>query len=352
MQERPMLMKINAFVLPSLCIIVISLTACGTLSSQPVTALTLYTDRHYDTDQTLFDAFTFETGIQINVLKLESDPLITRLQNEGVATPADLVFLADAGRLGKAKALNLLQPIDSETIPNLIDVTYQDDDLHWIALTKRARVMVYSKARVNPSTLSTYEALATSAFEGKIVTRTSSHVYNQSLVASMIQLNGETATANWLQGLVNNFARTPSGNDRDQAKAIHAGIADIAIMNTYYLGRMLESSDVNEVAAAESVGVFFPNQSTTGTHINVSGMGLTAATKKQDAAEQFIAFLLSEPSQRAFADANFEYPVRDDVPPHTLLASWGEFNAQDVSLSSYYAYATQAYELMIQAGWN
>ena len=328
------------------------LSACNSSSSSTIPSLTLYTDRHYDTDQALYDAFTLETGIHVNVLKLESDPLITRLQNEGVATPADLVFLADAGRLGKTKALDLLQPITSEIIPSLVDESLRDDDVYWVGLTKRARVLVYSKERVDPSTLSTYEALATPAFAGKIVTRPSSHVYNQSLVSSLIELNGPEVTATWLEGLVSNFARTPSGNDRDQARAVHAGIADIAIMNTYYLGRMLESTDVAEQAAAQSVDVFFPNQDTTGTHINVSGIGVTATSSNQVAAEQLIAFLLNESSQRSFADANFEYPVRDTVPPHELLSSWGSFRSQDVSLSTYYDNANQAYQLMIQAGWN
>lgn len=331
---------------------VLGLSSCNPTNSTTVTSLTLYTDRHYDTDQALYDAFTLETGIQINVLKLDSDPLLTRLQNEGEATPADLVFLADAGRLGKAKALNLLQPMVSISIPDLVEDSLQDVDQYWVALTKRARVIVYSKDRVDPSTLSTYEALSTPEYAGKVVTRTSSHVYNQSLVASLIELHGVEATQSWLTGLVQNFARTPSGNDRDQAKAVHAGIADLAIMNTYYLGRMLESTDPAEKAAAESVSVFFPNQATTGTHINVSGIGITSSTTKREAAEQLIEFLLSDTSQRSFADANYEYPVRNSLAPHPLLASWGTFNSQEISLSTYFENASQAYQLMIAAGWN
>jgi iron(III) transport system substrate-binding protein len=339
------------------------LTACavsvlvGCATSTEV--VNIYTDRFYDTDQQLFDVFTQQTGIQVNVLKLDADPLITRLEIEGEFSPADVVFIADAGRLGRAKAKDLFQPLQSNIVETLVPEHLQDEDNHWTALTKRARVLVYSKVRELPEALSTYEALTDEVWFGRIVTRSSRHVYNQSLVATMIEEVGEDATRLWIRGLVKNFAsrdgfgnKNPIGNDRDQAKAVYSGIADVAIMNTYYLGRMLNSTDAIEKAAAESVGVFFPNQETYGTHINVSGAGIAKHSKRPQAAKQLIEFLLSESSQRQFADANFEYPVVDNVAPHPLLQSWGTFTEQTVLLSKLAGLSTLAFTLMEEEGWQ
>ncbi len=321
-------------------------------------SVNVYTDRFYDTDQQLFDTFTAETGIQVNVLKLDADPLITRLEIEGEFTPADVVFIADAGRLGRAKAKDLFQPLQSNIVETLVPEHLQDEDNHWTALTKRARVLVYSKVRDLPQALSTYEALTDEVWFNRIVTRSSSHVYNQSLVAAMIEEVGEEATRLWIRGLVTNFAtrslnnKNPIGNDRDQAKDVHSGIADVAIMNTYYLGRMLQSTDPIEVTAAQSLGVFFPNQDSYGTHINVSGAGIAKFSKRAQAAKQLIEFLLSESSQRAFADANYEYPVVNGVPPHPLLSEWGTFHEQTVPLSKLASLSTLAFTLMTQEGWE
>ena len=331
------------------------LIGCQTTSTP---SLTLYTDRHYEADQLLFDQFRESTGIAVNVLKMDADALITRLENEGSSSPADLIFLTDAGRLGRAKEKHLFQQFNPEILPNTIASKYVDEDYHWMGLTKRARVFVYDYQRINVDDLSTYEALSTSDFS--IATRSSSHVYNQSLVASLGMLNGEQATMTWLEGLVDRFAirdvltqsRQPVGNDRDQAKAVYSGIADIAIMNTYYMGRMLESSDPLEVAVAESLSIYFPNQETTGTHINVSGIGISQASSNVALANDFIAFMLTEASQRVFADENYEYPIRHDVLPHPLLQSWGEFIEQTVRLSDIASYSTDAYTWMVEAGWN
>ena len=348
-------MKKTIVILP---LLLVSVLAGCQGSTQRV--INLYTDRHYDTDQALYDSFTEQTGIQVNILKLDADPLLTRLENEGDLSPADLVFLADAGRLGKAKALDLLQPTQSSFINEIVDDRYQDDDGHWVALTKRARVLVYHPDRVDTNELSTYEALTDSHMEGRVVTRSSSNVYNQSLVAAMIAEHGIEQTRLFTEGLVANFAvrdaltgsKNPSGNDRDQAKAVFAGIADVAIMNTYYLGRMLYSTDALEKEAAEALRVYFPNQATYGTHINVSGIGLTRHTSRKTDALALVEFLLSLTSQSSFASANFEYPIHPDANMHPLLTSWGSFHEQDVSLSSLYTYADDAFRLMIESGWN
>lgn len=332
------------------------LTGC----QSPQVFVNLYTDRHYDVDQDLYDAFESETGIHVNVVKLDADPLLTRLETEGDATVADLVFLTDAGRLGRAKGKNLLQSLGDEAFLNLVPNYMQDVDHHWVALTKRARIFVYNPQVTNASSLSTYEALAESQWYEKIAVRSSSHVYNQSMVAAMIEELGENATQEWLSGLVDNFAirdplsnsKHPVGNDRDQAKAVYNGIAEVAIMNSYYFGKMLYSEDPTEVEVASTLEVFFPNQETFGTHINVSGMGLTRYAKRVNHAKRLIDFMLTIESQRIFADANFEYPARLNVEPHPLLASWGTFHEQDIPLSVLATRSERAFQMMLEAGWQ
>jgi iron(III) transport system substrate-binding protein len=320
----------------------------------------LYTDRHYEIDQELFDAFTTETGIRVNVVKLDADPLLTRLETEGTSTDADLIFLADAGRLGRAKGKGLLKAFPNQPSLEVVPSYLKDNDQHWIGLTKRARILVYDPRRLQANQLSTYEALGQPDSTLRVAVRSSSHVYNQSLVASMIEQMGVTATSAWIEGLVNNFAirdpltgsTHPVGNDRDQAKAVYNQLADVAIMNSYYFGRMLFSEDISEVQVAESLAVYFPNQDTFGTHINISGVGLTKHGKRQANALALLDFLLSSSSQKTFADGNFEYPVRVDVDPHPLLQSWGSFEEQTISLSTLYSNNQEAFQIMVAAGWR
>lgn len=322
--------------------------------------LNLYTDRHYDVDQNLYDAFTEETGIQVNVVKLDADPLLTRLETEGSSTVADLVFLTDAGRLGRAKSKNLLQSFGEESFLDLVPDYMQDDDQQWIALTKRARILVFNPEVTNVASLSTYEDLGNAEWFEKIAVRSSSHVYNQSMVAAMIEEIGEIQTQQWVESLVHNFAirdpltqsKHPVGNDRDQAKAVFNGVAEVAIMNSYYFGKMLYSEDPSEVAVANALEVFFPNQTSFGTHINISGMGLTRYSQRSEHAKRLVEFMLSVDSQRIFADANFEYPARIGVEPHPLLSSWGPFIEQDVPLSVLATRSQQAFQMMVEAGWQ
>ena len=329
---------------------VFTLTACQ-LNQAGEQSLTIYTERHYDTDQLLYDQFTEETGIEINLVRDEADKLITRLENEGADTQADLLIIADAGRLGRAKDLDLLQPVESTTLNENVPENYQDPENYWYALTMRARVIVYHPDRVSENELSTYEDLTNPKWEGRIVTRSSSNIYNQSLMSSFIELWGEDDALDFAEGLVANFARSPQGNDRDQAKAVVAGEADLAIMNTYYIGRMLYSSDPLEVEVAETIRVFFPNQETTGTHVNVSGIGVVKHTEKTDLATKLIEYLTSVDAQSSYANANYEYPINPLVDPHELLASWGTFNKQNITLDTLSEHATLAAMLMNQAGW-
>lgn len=312
----------------------------------------VYSDRHYDTDKQIFEDFTNKTGIKVNIVEGKSDELIERLVREGKDTKADLLITADAGRLHRAKEQGLLQPVTSNILSKNIPENFRDKDNQWYGLTKRGRVIVYSKDRVNPSELSTYEALTESKWKGKVLVRSSSAVYNQSLLASFIDINGEEKAMNWAKGIVSNLAREPKGNDRDQAKAIVAGVGDVAIMNTYYVGKMLNSSDPEEVKVAKKVGVFFPNGETTGTHINVSGAGVTKNANNKENALKLVQYLSSQEAQREFADGNFEYPVNSRVEPSELLKSWGNFKAQDINLSKLGENNKKAVEIFNKVGWK
>ncbi|MGP4081358.1 Fe(3+) ABC transporter substrate-binding protein [Pseudalkalibacillus sp. R45] len=312
----------------------------------------LYTSRHYEVDDKIFADFTKETGIKVNIIKGEEDELIERLDREGKATKGDLFFTADAGRLNRAKEKDLLQSVDSETLSKNIPENLTDMDKQWFGLTKRARVIVYSKDKVDPSELSTYEDLTEDKWKGKVLIRSSENIYNQSLVASFIALNGKEDAKKWAQGIADNMARDPKGGDRDQAKAIAAGEGVLAVMNTYYFGQMLNSEDPEEKKVAEQLGVFFPNQDTTGTHINVSGIGVTKHAKNKENAIKLIEYLSSKKAQGDFAEANYEYPVNDEVKPTELLQSWGEFEEQDLNLSELGKNNADAVKIMNEVGWK
>ncbi|QMT17363.1 Fe(3+) ABC transporter substrate-binding protein [Planococcus maritimus] len=312
----------------------------------------LYTARHYDVDDELYKKFEEETGIKVNVIKGEADELLERIKREGDATQADLFLTADAGRLHRAKEDGILQSVSSDVLDEQVPANFQDEDQVWYGLTKRARVIMYDKEKVDPSELSTYEALAEDEWAGRVLIRSSENIYNQSLFASLIELNGEEEAKEWAAGMVDNFARDPEGGDRDQAKAIAAGVGDVAIMNTYYYGQMLNSEDPEEVKVAESLGVFFPNQDTTGTHVNVSGAGVVKSSKNKENAIQLLEFLSAPEAQETFASANYEYPVNESVEPTELLQSWGDFKEQDISMSALGENNAQAILLFNEVGWK
>lgn len=312
----------------------------------------LYTSRHYDVDDELYAQFTEETGIKVNVIKGEADELLERIKREGEATEADLLYTADVGRLFRAKEEGVLQAAESDVLNEQIPEKYRDGDNQWFGLTKRARVLVYNQDTVQPEDLSTYEALTEDEWNGRVLIRSSENVYNQSLLASFIAIDGEEKATEWAEGLVNNFARDPEGGDRDQAKAIAAGIGDVAIMNTYYLGQMLNSEDPEEVKVAENLGVFFPNQETTGTHVNISGAGVVKGSKNKENAIKLLEFLSVDAAQEVFAETNYEYPVNEGVPASELLQSWGEFKEQDIPLSELGTNNAKTIMIFNQVGWK
>ena len=314
--------------------------------------LNIYTHRHYDSDKLLFKKFTNLTGIKINIIKGGADQLIQRLISEGENSPADILLTVDAGRLERAKSLGLLKQIDSDILIKNIPINMRDYDNHWFGLTVRARVIVYSKERVNKNELSTYEDLANPKWKGRIVARSSNNIYNQSLMASIINANGSDSALDWAKAVRANMARKPRGNDRDQARAVASGIADLAIINTYYLGLLENSTDSKDRKVAEKLGVFFPNQNNRGTHINVSGGAVTASSKNVEQAIRFLEFLTNEENQKVFSGVNYEYPLRFKHIDSKTLLSWGSFKTDSINLSILGKNNAKAVKLFDIAKWE
>ena len=300
----------------------------------------------------LFDAFTEESGIKVNLVAGKADALIKRLELEGENSPADMLLTVDAGRLYRAKEKDLFQAINSEKLTEAIPENYRDPQGFWYGLSLRARVIVYSKMNVQPGLLSTYEDLADPKWEKQICVRSSSNIYNQSLVASMIVHHGQTATEQWIRGLTGNFAREPKGGDRDQIKAVAAGQCNLAIVNTYYLAAMLNSNIDRESATAGEVGLFWPNQDGRGVHINVSGAGVTRSARHKDSAVALLEYLAAAPAQAWYAETNHEFPVRQGVNSSKTLRAWGRFKADSLSLEVLGENNQAAVRSMDKAGWK
>ncbi|MGL5540772.1 MAG: extracellular solute-binding protein [Erysipelotrichaceae bacterium] len=341
--------------LKGLAISMLALAIVGCSSTTPSNEdpqLTIYTSRHYETDQALYDQFTAETGIAINVVKGEADQLIERLQREGAQTSADLFITEDIARISFAKDKDLLQPFTSERVKEQVPSAYRDIEDFYSALTLRARVLVFDKEKYSAADFSTFDSLLDESMKGKVLSRSSNSVYNQSLIASFIAIHGEAKTEAFVKGLVSNFARDPEGNDRDQAKAVIAGVGDVAIMNTYYLGKMLHSNDPEEVKVGERLGIAFADSTTSGAHLNASAVGISKYSKNVENANLFIEFMTNADVQTQFAATNFEYPVNEKATVSDLLQSWGSFTPQDLNLSELGEYNKQAVLLMQRNGWK
>ncbi|MFD0680665.1 MULTISPECIES: Fe(3+) ABC transporter substrate-binding protein [unclassified Paenibacillus] len=315
-------------------------------------AVNIYTARHYEVDSVLFNAFTKQTGIKVNEIKGTAEELVERLKREGTSSEADLFITVDGGVLNYAKQNGVLQAIQSPAIDKNVPKQWRDKDNNWIGIATRARVIVYAKDRIKPEQLSTYEDLATDKWKGKVLARSSTSLYNQSLVASFVELDGEAKAEAWAKGIAANLARKPEGGDRDQAKAIAAKVGDVAIMNTYYVGQMLASKDAEEVKVAQNIGVFFPNQSTTGTHLNISGVGLTKNAKNKDNAIKLIEFMTSKEGQTLLTQGSFEFPVNEAADKPELLKTWGTFKSQQIDFAKLGDHNKKATELLNKAGWK
>jgi iron(III) transport system substrate-binding protein len=324
----------------------------GSTEAKNDLVVNIYTARHYEVDDVLYGKFTQKTGIKVNVIKGIAEELIERLKREGQSTSADLFITVDGGVLNNAKLNGVLQTFQSGTIDNNVPIQLRDTDNQWIGLSTRARVIVYSKDRIKPEQLSTYEDLATDKWKGKVLVRSSTSLYNQSLLASLIEVNGEKKAEEWAKGIVTNLGRAPEGGDRDQAKAILAGSGDLAIMNTYYFGQLLNSKDQEEVKVAQQLGVFFPNQQTSGTHINISGAGLIKSSKNKENAVKLVEYLTSEEAQALMAKENFEFPVNPKTEKPELLKSWGTFKPQQLDFAKLGVHNKKAIEIANKVGWK
>jgi iron(III) transport system substrate-binding protein len=329
-------------------LLVISVSA-GALAAE----VNIYSARKENLIKPLLDQFSAQTGIKTNLITASADKLLTRMINEGQNTPVDILITVDAGRLYRAMEADIFQPIESETIEQIVPAHLRDPNNFWIALSKRARVIFYAPDRVDPDQLSSYENLAHEQWKKRICIRGSGNIYNQSLVASMIAANGKQATQEWAQALVDNMARPPMGGDRDQIKAAAAGQCDVAVANTYYYGKMLENKqDKTQYQAAKKMAIFWPNQAGRGAHVNISGAGISKYSRNRENAIKLLEFLLSPAAQDWYARVNYEYPVNPEVKPSGLLASWGSFKADTLNLSKLGELNPEAVKIMDRAGWK
>ncbi len=325
------------------------------LSLQPALAageVNLYSARKEKLIKPLLDQFTDKTGIKVNLVTGKSDALLHRLKSEGRNTPADLFISVDAGRLYRAREAGVLQPVNAAELNAAVPAHLRDKDGYWFGLSLRARPIFYAKDRVNPQALSTYEALAGDDWKGRVCIRSSNNIYNQSLVASMLAHGDEADVAAWAERFVGNFAQPPKGGDRDQIKAAAAGICDVAVANSYYFGKMIHGKDEAQQQAAAKMAIFWPNQEGRGAHVNVSGIGLTAAASNREEALKLMVFLVSPEAQAWYAEVNYEYPVREGVEVSETLNAWGTFKADTLNLTELGVRNRDAVKLMDRAGWR
>ena len=310
----------------------------------------VYSARHYDTDMAMYERFTEETGIKVNLIEGSSDALIERIKSEGQFSPADMLITVDAGRLWRAEKEGIFQPVDSAVLSERIPAHLRHSEGEWFGLSKRARVIAHKKDMALPAGFGTYEALADEAFRGQVCMRSSGNIYNLSLMASLIDAHGAPAAEAWAKGVVANFARTPQSNDTGQLKAVASGECTITIANTYYLGRLMASTKPEDKALMANLEIVFPNQDGRGTHINISGAGVTKYAPNRENAIRFLEYLTSDFAQRLFAEGNNEYPISG--PTTGPVAALGEFKRDDLNVSVLGENQTEAVKVYDRAGWK
>ena len=340
-------------VLRFLAIAVITFVTVGSSFANEVN---LYTSRHYDSDDALYQKFTNDTGIKVNVISGKGKALMERLASEGVNSPADVFITVDAGNLWKVQKDGMFQSISSDTINSIVPENLRGPNNEWVGIAKRSRVIYYNPVNVSAEDMEglTYEDLSDPKWKGRVVIRSSGNMYNQSLVASLIANNGIDATEKWAHRFVGNFARKPEGNDRAQIMAVANGEADVAVANSYYIGLMLSGKKGEEQqAAARKVELHFPGQDGRGAHINVSGAGLMKNAPNADNAVKFIEFLLSEEAQSHIVNNTYEFPMLEGVAPSDLIAQFGSgFKEDQTSVASYGEFNPEAVKLMDRVGWQ
>jgi len=346
-------MKMNLVKLQILCLTVILMGMSGTPASAVAQDMVnIYSARKEALILPLLERFEEETGIRFRLVTGKADGLLKRIEIEGDATPADVFITVDAGRLEQAKASGILQAVNNKVLDRTIPRHLRDKDNHWFGLSRRARVIFYARDRVDPSELSTYEDLADEKWRGRLCIRSSGNIYNQSLVASMIEHLGEEETEKWARGLVANFARNPGGGDTDQLRAVAAGQCDVTVVNTYYFGRLVNSDDEKDRQVAEKLGIFWPNQDGRGAHVNVSGAGIVRHAQRKAAAEALLEFMINPESQAWYAEVNNEYPVVPGTEVSGTMQKLGEFKSDTLNLTVLGENNRQALQLMDRAGWR
>jgi iron(III) transport system substrate-binding protein len=324
----------------------------STLAAHAESVVNIYTARHYDSDKALYAAFTKDTRIRVNIIAAEGASLLERLKAEGKDSPADLYVTVDAGNLWRAKQEGVFQSVTSPVLTQRIPAQFRDPDGQWFGLAKRGRVIIYNVKDGKPEGLNRYEDLASPAFKGQVCVRSSSNVYNQSLLASVIAADGKDAALNWVKGLVANFARTPQANDEAQIKAVADGVCRLAIVNTYYVGKMRETRDPKEAAQGQRVAILFPNQADRGTHMNISGAGVTAHAPNRDNAVRLLEFLAGDAAQEAFAHGNDEYPVVAGLKPPAGLKDEPAFKEDALPAATFGKLNPEAVMVADEGGWQ
>jgi iron(III) transport system substrate-binding protein len=305
----------------------------GTISAQDQ-VLNLYSSRHYQTDEALYSNFTKTTGIKINRIEGGEDPLIERIRNEGARSPADVLITVDAGRLWRAQQMDLFQPVKSATLESRIPANLREPSGLWYGFSTRARVIAYNKAKVQPSEIRNYEDLADAKWKGRVCMRSSTNIYNLSLLGALIDHLGEAKAEAWAKAVRANLAEEPKGGDTDQLKAVAAGQCDVTVSNQYYYARLLRSDKPDERQVGEKIGIVFPNQATWGTHVNISGAGVLKNAPNRQAAIKFLEYLASDEAQRYFADGNNEWPVVKSVKvDNPVLKMLGEFKQDPLNVA-------------------
>lgn len=321
------------------------------LNTYAISEVNVYSYRQPILINPLFDEFTKSTGIKVNVLHAKKG-LLERLLSEGANTPADLILTVDISRLKQFVEKDVLTPIESSVLEKNIPSHLRDSQNHWFALSKRARIVVVSKERVETGAIKRIEDLADSKWKGKICTRSGSHAYNRSLLASIVAAHGESGAEEWAKGLVRNLARKPEGNDRAQAKAIFEGVCDIAVMNTYYYGKMkFNKKNPEQQEWANAINLVFTNQNDRGNHINVAGGGIVKYSKNKDNAIALLEFLTNAEAQALYSSMNYEYPVNPTMSLSVELKSWGEFNEDKLPIETLAELTPVAQKIIDRVGW-
>lgn len=328
------------------------LMASASFAVQAAEEVNIYSARHYDSDQALYDAFTDETGIKVNALQGSSDELIQRIKREGAASPADVMITVDAGRLWRAEQEDIFDSVESEVLNERLPDAMRHPDGKWFGFSQRARVIFYNPEKIDPADVATYEALADPQFEGEVCIRSSNSIYNQSLLASMISHHGEEEAEKWAQSVVDNLARDPEGGDRDQLRGVASGECDVAVSNHYYYVRLMNSDDAKDREVAEKVEILFPNQDDRGAHVNVGGAGVVKGAPNHDNAVRFLEFLSSNEAQHLLASGNYEFPVVDGVEMDEVLIGWGDFKKDDLNISELGNNNPEAVKIFDRVGWR